>query len=147
MAKSTPEGKAIGLPETFGTGAKVKPLLSPKAEDSDIVLARFTNGEPAVVVRTNGKYPQLFCAVPDIPRELYGYMIEISGIHRYTKQPAAVYASGNLVSITATEDGAYEFIFPEEKNIVELPGGKKLGKGKRLNLDMKKADTKLLKLD
>lgn len=147
MAKSTPEGKAIGLPETFGTGTKVKPLLSPKAEDSDIVLARFTNGEPAVVVRTNGKYPQLFCAVPDIPRELYGYMIEISGIHRYTKQPAAVYASGNLVSITATEDGAYEFIFPEEKNIVELPGGKKLGKGKRLNLDMKKADTKLLKLD
>lgn len=144
--KTTTEGKKIGLPDNFGFDAKVRPLLSPITKSGDVVLATYENGKPAVVKR--GKH--IFCAVADIPKELYKHAIDISGAHVYAKSEQAVWASGGYVSITCT-DGIkelhdVEMTIPSNKEIFDAVSGEKLGKAPKLILKMKRGDNRILRL-
>ncbi len=138
--------KAGAVPKSFGTSAKVKPLLSPVPKDSDEILAKFSDGSPAVVLRKSGKHPQLFCAVPEIPRSLYKYMMKLAEVHIYTNDEAAVYANGNYISVTALKDGPVKLDIPSSEKIYDAVEDKLLGTAPALELDMKKGDIYLLRL-
>ena len=144
--KPTDEGKKIGLDESFGFNVAVKPLLSPKAEDGDTVLAVYENGMPAVVLR--GKH--LFCGVADIPFKLYWHMLKISGAHMYAQSPVSVYASGAYVSVTSVDEGdkarGIEIDVNSDKEIFDALTGEKLGKGPKITLNMKRGDNRVLRL-
>ena len=146
MAYSTLEGKKDGLPESFGVNLKVKPLLIAEVKEGDVVLARYSDKSPAVVLRTSGKYPQMFCSVTNIPIELYKYMMKVSGVHTYVDGPVAVYANNGYVSLTATEDGEYTVDFNTNAEIFDAYSDVKLGNGPKLKFKMKKGDNKLFKL-
>ncbi len=143
-AFATEAGKKIGLPESFGFDVKVKPLLTPEVKEGDTVLAEFSDKTPAVVLRTSGKHPQLFCAISSIPIPLYKYMMKISGVHTYVEGPVAVYAHKGYVSVTAAETGEYEVVFPEAGEIYDAYTDKKLGEGKSIKLKMNIGDNRLL---
>lgn len=143
-AYSTEKGLAVGLPKSFGTPSKIKPLLSPIAEDGDTVLAEFSDGLPAVVLRTSGKTAQLFCGVPEIPRELYRYMMKLAGVHIYTDDNASVYANGKYISVVALGDGAVNLDIPATGDVYDAVDGGVVGKAPKVRLDMKKGDVFLL---
>ncbi len=145
-AYPTEAGKKIGLEEPFGFDVKVKPLLTPEVKDGDVVLAEYSDKTPAVVLRTSGKHPQLFCAISSIPIPLYKYMMKISGVHTYVDGPVAVYANKGYVSATATETGEYEFDFKDDCEIFDAYTDKKLGEGRKLKLKMNIGDNRLFKL-
>ena len=90
IVSSTPEGLKAGLPEKFGyqTNHKMTLFFSPVIEAGDIVLAKYETGDPAVVLRKTGKYPQMFFGITSLNVELLRYMANECGIHSYTKQPA-----------------------------------------------------------
>ncbi len=145
MATPTEDGKKLGLKNPFGSGKKIKPLLSPIPEDGDVVLATLPDGDPAVILR-NGKYPQLFVAVPEIPIELYKHMIMLAKVHVYTQDNACVYANGNYISVTALADGKVKLNIPSSKEVYDAIEWKKIGTAPNVTLDMKKGDALLLKL-
>lgn len=146
-AYPTEEAKKIGaLGEAFGSGKKIKPLLSPIPENGDVVLAKYSDGLPAVVLRNKGKYPRLFVGVPEIPNSLYKHMIKLAGVHRYTNDAAAVYANGNYISVTCLKDGTVTLDIPSKENVYDALTDKKLGKAPMLKLDMKKGDNLLLRI-
>ena len=145
---STQEGLKIGLPKTFGyaTNFKMPMLFSPVLEEGDIVLAKYYTGEPAVVLRKTGKYPQMFSGATIIPQELLRYMAKECGIHSYTQQPASVYANGAYVSITAYTKETHTIDFATNKKIYDVFTGEELGQGPILNFDMDVGEVKFVRI-
>lgn len=144
-ATPTEDGAKIGLKPITGTEYAM-PLLSPIPESGDLVLAKFENGSPAIVLRKSGKHPQLFCGVPEIPTELYRHMAELAGAHVYNKQGAVVYANGAYISVVAVEDGEYEIDLGRDGAVYNALSGNKLGNSRTLTLKMKKGDCRFLRL-
>ncbi len=141
----TEDGLKIGLKATSGAEYAM-PLLSPIPESGDIVLAKFENGLPAIVLRKSGKHPQLFCAVPEIQTELYRHMAELAGAHVYNKQGTVVYANGAYVSVVAVEDGEYEIDLGRDGAVYNALSGNKLGSSRTIALKMRKGDCRFLRL-
>lgn len=141
----TEDGLKIGLKATSGAEYAM-PLLSPIPESGDIVLAKFENGLPAIVLRKSGKHPQLFCAVPEIQTELYRHMAGLAGAHVYNKQGAVVYANGAYVSVVAVEDGEYEIDLGRDGAVYNALSGNKLGSSRTIALKMRKGDCRFLRL-
>ncbi len=146
LVLSTDAGKKAGLPESFGHSTKITPLLAVAAREGDVVLAKYANGKNAVVLRTSTPRPQLFVGTTRIPVELFRYMAEVSGVHIYTKQPAAVFANGAYISVTANTDELHEIDVGCDSSIYDALSGKRIGKGPVIKLDMKKGDIKMLRI-
>lgn len=144
---STEAGRVIGLPQTFGLPRKIVPLLSAKAGAADLVLAKYSNGANAIVLRNSGGHPQLFVGIPFVPPELYRFMAKISGAHVYTDGNAAVFANGGYVSITANETAKFDVDFGFEANVFDALTGEKIGSGRVLKFDMKRGDTLFLRTE
>ncbi len=146
IVSSTPDGKALGLPDTFGFDKAVEPLLSPVVETADKVLALYKDGSPAVVLR--GK--KLFCGVADIPQELVRHMVNISGAKVYSKSPISVFANGAYISATSLDEDPsakeVEINTFYDGPVFDALSGKKLGDGPVIKLDMKRGDTAMLRL-
>ncbi len=147
-AHTTPDGLKLGLPEVLGSNNKVQidKLFSPIPQEGDVVLANYTNGKPAVVLRKNENNPQLFYGLTYIQPEIMRYMAELAGIHIYTRQPASVFANGSYVSICATTDATHTIDFGCDKKIYNALTGKLIGNGPILNFDMYKGDVLFLRI-
>lgn len=119
----TREGIRLGLePRASVVNQVSAPVLSPVPAKGDIVLARYENDAPAIVLRP-GKVPSLFCGTTYIPPELYRLFAEYAGVHLYTDRPAYVKTRGDYIGICAPENGVYKINSGE--NILPL----KLSKG------------------
>lgn len=116
------------------------------AREGDTVLARYADGSNAVVLRTSGKHPQMFAGTTVVPESLYRLMAVFSGVHVYTKQPAAVYANGAYVSITATTSEVHKIDFGREVEAFDALSGERLGKARVFEFEMNKGDVKFLRL-
>ncbi len=146
VAFPTPEGEKIGLKKEFGSKHVIDPVFIPELESEDVVFAKYSDGSPAVVLRTNGKHPQLFCGVLEIPAELYRYMARLAGAHVYCSKNAAAYANGAYLSITATEDGEHEIDFGRETDIYNALTGNKIAKTRLLKMELKKGDCRFFRM-
>ena len=138
---ATKEGLKAGLPQTFGEGATL-PMLAPVAEDGDIVLAKFQNGAPAVVVRKNN----MFVPTTFVPWQLYLHAAKLAKIHIYCQPNTAVYASEKYISITAQNDGMRNVNLNGTFNVYDIFNQKDLGQKSVLDLDMKRGDNLFFKL-
>ena len=143
----TKEGKAIGL-TPFGTDKiKIKPLLSPVCKKGDIILAKYSNGLPAVVCRKEaGKKPQIFCGTAAVPMELYRYAAKMAGVHIYTEQPASVFANGAYAIVSSTTQELHTLDFKTNQKIYDAQTDEYLGTGPVIKLDMKKGDSKFIRI-
>lgn len=146
MAYPTEEGKKAGLIPFGHTVRKLTPAFSPIPQKGDVVLANYSNGLPALVMRTSGKHPQFFCGVSVIPIELYRYACKAAGIHVYTEQPAAVFANGAYVSVCATTSETHTVDFATDKNIYDALTNELVGKGPILKFDLKKGEVRFLRI-
>lgn len=136
---ATPAGRSLGLPEHFGPERQlhpVSPVLAVVPASGDSVLAVYSNGTPAVVLR--GK--QLFCGTTRIPVALYRAMAEIGGCHLYTGEEAAVYANNGYLGVCAVRDGSLHVKFPAAvKTVLEKFSGRSFEAG-ALTFPVKKGE-------
>ncbi len=146
---ATKDGEKIGLPKQWSSKDRVLGIaLSPIPENGDIILAKFSNGDPAVILRKSGKYPQLFFAGTEIPTELYRYMAKISGVHIYCDNNAAVFANGSYISITATKDGEHKVSLPQKFNVFNALTNKVIAKNSdSFIVKLSKGDNEFVKLE
>ncbi len=139
---STKDGRELGLPEKFGPGPQTqpgKPVLAVIPKEKDRVLAVYSNGAPAVVLRKN----VLFCGTTRIPPELYRMMAEISGCHLYTKDAAAIFAGNGYVGVCASKDGPVTMNFPASVSSVREIFSDQHFSSSKLTLEMKKGECRL----
>jgi len=146
LAIPTKEGRAANITKPFGSGKYFNPLLSPIPQKGDVVLARYESGDPAVLLRQSGNFPQMFVGAPEIPTELYKFMISLSGAHVYTNDPASIYANGKYISVAALEDGDVHLNIPSDQDVFDALTNKKLGTAPHLTLPLPKGTALLLRV-
>ncbi|MBQ8755913.1 MAG: beta-galactosidase [Lentisphaeria bacterium] len=149
--KTTPQGRAIGLPAEMGprlrygvpTVSKVMPILSPIPQKGDLVLGVYENGEPAVILRKVNGIPQVFCGTTVVPVELFRYAAKLNGVHFYTDIGPAVYSNGRDVGVYATADGTVK-VTPKVPGTYVDYFSRKRYSGKVFDIPMKQGNSVLL---
>ena len=144
--KATKQGLDIGLPAEFGVKFSVTPTLSPIPKNGDRVLASYSNGLPAIVLRP-GKYPSLFCGGSTIPSVLYRHVARMAGVHLYTDKDANVYANGRYVAVSAAQDGELTLNVGASGKLWDEFASKSLGYGPKLKLKLFKGETRLIRIE
>lgn len=67
-----------------------------------------------------------------------------AGVHLFTQTNCNVYANAGYVALHASQDGAIELDTGNPGEVVDVLTGEKLGRGPKLVLPMKRADTRVL---
>lgn len=141
---ATEDGLQIGLPRSFGHPSKNIIALIPQIQEGDKVLATFESGLSAIVQRGKDIF---YAPSSEIPTELFRYAAKLGGVHIYTDSPFAVYSNGKYLSVTATKDAPCELDLNGTFKVYDVFDKKELGTLSKIELDMKKADIKLFRLD
>jgi hypothetical protein len=145
LAVATDAGKKMGM-VNCGQNFDLEPLFSPKVQKGDIVLARYPNGKSAIVVRYGGKYPQIFCGITRLNRDVTKCFAKIANAHLYVDNDAVATANANYVGFHTTKDGKHTLTLKEEADVYDVLENKNLGRFKTKVFDLKMGDVKLFKL-
>lgn len=133
-----------GMREDFDRGYKDNFYLSPIPEKGDIVIARYVSGEPAVVLRPNGKKPKLFSGSPVLAVAVMRKMADLAGVHSYASCGSVVNANDNFIAVTADYDADIDITPRKAARYRDIITGKEVGSGKHFRIPMKKGDTVIL---
>ncbi|MDD3154059.1 MAG: beta-galactosidase [Victivallaceae bacterium] len=104
---STPQGRSMGLGSKFGTATGVDPILSPVPAKGDIVLAVYSDGSPAVLLRPRGKKTSIFCGTTEIPAALIRLAAKQCAIPLYCDEDLHVYPGRGFLAFHAPADKDY----------------------------------------
>ncbi|MBN2417342.1 T9SS type A sorting domain-containing protein [bacterium] len=140
----TDRGQSLGLTESWGATTGIHPLFTVNAVDSE-VLAVYSNGDPAVAVRTNGNGADVFVGTPQLTTELIRTLAVFAGVHQFTGRDAAIWSSDNVASVHALEDGVLNFQTGCENLIQDGISDQPLGPGPEISLEMNRGETYILK--
>jgi hypothetical protein len=143
-AVPTAEGKALGLLDPWGPKSHITPLFSAVPEAGDRVLATFSDGSAALVVRKRAAGTDLYSAVPAVTAPLIRALARIAGVHLYTEENAGVWADGNLASIHVMADGILKVCMPNAGSVRDVYSGRSFGKGPVVEIPARKGETLLL---
>ncbi len=110
--------------KTFGAAsyADALPLLPDDGEA--IVLARLSDGRPAVVARRFEGWTAVYCAQPQVPAALWRNLGRLAGVHSYIDEEDVVYANASMVSVVATKAGRRTIRLPRPRRVTEMIEGR-----------------------
>ncbi len=138
------EGKALGIENPWGPKTPITPLFSVIPEKGDQVLASFSDGSPALVIRKSKNGTDVFLAAPAVTPELIRALARIAGVHLYTEENAAVWANSEMASIHVMKDGPLKVTMLKEGTIRDIYSGRSFGKGPTVEIPTHKGETLLL---
>ncbi|MBS1370408.1 MAG: hypothetical protein HPZ91_10680 [Lentisphaeria bacterium] len=142
---ATAAGIRFGLPPRWGREFKeaATPLFSPVPRPGDTVLANFTDGSPAVVLRP-GKFPAVYCGTTSIP-PCYRQLAKLAGISLEVDGDANITANGDFISVTAVRDGKVTVNTGSREEISDALSGESLGRGPKVSFELKRGETRILR--
>ncbi len=135
-------------PEPYECGGK--PGLTPSARDSDgKVLGRSAGTDlPALVARAQKGGVAVYSSIPKLPAALLRAIAEKAGVHCYSRTGDIVWASQQLLAVSAKEPGKRTILLPGPQRVLNLFSGELLEEqANRVEVDLGKHETLLLRLD
>jgi hypothetical protein len=144
-ANPTDLGKQLGLQTAFGVDAPVKPLFAAIDASPEEILARYPDGSAAVALRKTRDGESLFVGAPGLTSELLRLAARKAGVHLYTQTDCNVYANGPIVALHASQDGPLGLDTGHRGQVKDALTGDPVGSGPRLDLPLKKGDTRVLR--
>ena len=98
-----------------------------------------------MVVRRTGDATDVFLGVPALTPELVRALAKVAGVHVFTEDNSAVWATDSYVAIQAHKAGPVLINIGKPDVVTDALSGKPLGHGPRLSLDFAQGETKVLK--
>jgi hypothetical protein len=144
-ATPTSRGKELGLETAFGVQGTVTPLFAAADASADETLATYPDGSAAVALRRVAGGWSLFVGAPGLTSDLLRLAARKAGAHLYTQNDCNVYANGPIIALHAAQDGPITLDTGRSKRVYDALSGELLGKGPRLNLPLKKGETRGLR--
>jgi len=142
MTTPTEAGTQMGLKEPWGPKVRISPLFTAAAQRKDSVLATYSDGSPAVVVRGR----DVFVGTPSLTSELVRALAKLAGVHLYAQTDAAVWAAGPFLSIHAVADGPLQITTGSTAPVCDALDGARIGLGPRVALPIKAGQTRVLRI-
>ena len=145
LATPTALGKQLGLQTPFGVDAAVKPLFAAADASPAEILATYPDGSAAVALRQTRDGQSLFVGAPGLTSDLLRLAARKAGVHLYTQTDCNVYANGPIVAVHASQDGTIALDTGKRRQVSDAMTGDLIGSGPRVDLPMKKGDTRVLR--
>ncbi|MBI4978140.1 MAG: hypothetical protein HZC28_11695 [Spirochaetes bacterium] len=140
---ATEAAQKYGITAQFGPDAVVRPMLSPVTEGSDEVIAAFSDGKPAIVIRSGKSGTSVFVATTELPQSLLRYIAKRAGVHLYSETDAVVCANGPYIAVHASITGSVTI--NARGTVFDAFSNEKIG-GPEVTLDMKFGETRVLRV-
>ena len=141
-AEPTEVGKKFGLETGFGIKSPVKPLFAVADAKPEEILATFSDGSAAVVMRGN----TMFVGAPGLTSSLLRIAARKAKVHLYTETDCNVYANGSALVLHGAADGPVKLRFRKNCTVTDLLDGSAMGKGSTLELPLKLGETRIFRL-
>lgn len=139
-----PEGFDFNMPDHYGWGKTLNPVLAPVPEKGDLVLAcwRDNYGVPAIVLRPgrDGKAFSVFCGPVDLPAAVIRALARKAGANVYSSRNAGIHKGRDFIAVTANEGGLYDLNVGGEEEWFDAYTGKSAGHGPQLKLNLSPAE-------
>ena len=144
-ATPTSRGKELGFQTAFGVQGPVAPLFAAADASPEETMATYPDGSVAVALRRVAGGWSLFVGVPGLTSDLLRLAAREARVHLYSQTDCNVYANGPIVALHAAQDGPITLDTGRSKRVYDALSGELLGKGPRLNLPLKKGETRVLR--
>ena len=144
VAEPTAAGRRLGLHDTFGWGEPIQPLFAADDAAPEEIVAKYPDGSTAAALRRTGDGWSLFVGAPGLTSELLRLAARGAGCHLFTHCDCNIYANGPYLALHASQDGPLEIDTGRPAAIRDLLTGKVIGRGPKLVLPLRKADTRVL---
>ncbi|MGE5313160.1 MAG: T9SS type A sorting domain-containing protein [Acidobacteriota bacterium] len=144
VAAPTEQGKLFGITQSWGPSQKVSPLFTVSPESS-IVLATYSNGAPALAVRTGAKGTDIFAGTPQLPTEVIRALARYCGVAFSADENVNCWSTENFFAFHTAKDGPLNFSLENHgAPIVDVASGEKLGTNSSVVLNATAGDTRVL---
>ena len=140
----TEVGMAAGLTDGWGPKEAIQPLFTVTATPQE-TWATYADGSPAVVVRRTGKETDVFLGVPALTPELVRGLARVAGVHVFTEDNSAVWATEEYISIQAHKAGPVVINTGKPGAISDALSGNLLGEGPKLTVDFLQGQTRVFR--
>lgn len=145
-AVPTELGRRLGLRQEFGVRQAMRPLFAPVDAKPDETLFVYPDGTPAVALRQTGGGHSLFVGPPGLTSELLRLAAMKAGVHLFTRTDCNVYANGPYLVLHAAADGPVEIDTRSHAPVIDLVTGEALGGGPHLTLELRRGETRGLRI-
>jgi hypothetical protein len=143
-ATPTAAGRQLGLEQACGVQRGITPLFSVTDAKPEEILATYSDGSAAVVLRHGVHGGDLFCGPPGLTSELLRLAARTAGAHLITQRDCNVHANGPFLSLHAAQDGRLDIDTGRTGPVRDLLTGEKLGDGPVISWDAKFGESKIL---
>ena len=140
----TPLGRSHGLTRPWGERAEIRPLFSVEAAEAE-VWATYSDGTPAVAVRTSAHGTDAFIGTPALTPELLHALAKLAKVHLYAKPGTVLWAAGGYLAAQAQEDGLIAFDTGRDGPVIDALDNTPLGNGPRLEIPMRQGEVRVFK--
>ncbi len=145
-AEPTEAAKTLGFQEGLGVKQPVTPLFAAADATPAETLATWPDGSAAVALRQTADGWSLFVGPPGLTSELARLAARKAGVHLFTQQDCNVCANGPYLVLHAAQDGPLVVDTGRRGKIVDLLSGQAVGRDAQATLDLKKGDTRILRV-
>ncbi|MCE5238794.1 beta-galactosidase [bacterium] len=145
----TEVGKRAGLTEgweavnKWGPKVPIEPLFTVAATPEE-TWATYADGSPAVVVRRGQAGTDVFLGIPALTPELVRALAKLAGVHVFTEDNSAVWATERYLSIQAHQAGPVAISTGKPGPVRDALDGKALGTGPQVTVQFAQGETKVL---
>jgi hypothetical protein len=146
----TEAGKRAGLTEgwepvnPWGPKGPIEPLFTVVATPAE-TWATYSDGSPAVAVRKSSRGTDVFVGVPKLTPELVRALAKLAGVHLFTQDNSAVWATEQYISIQAHKAGPVVINAGKVGMVYDALDGKPLGRGPRVTIPFAEGETKVFR--
>jgi len=92
------------------------------------ILGILPDGRPGLVVKPQPGWTAVFSAVPMLPASLLRRMARLGGVHEYVETEDVVWASRDLVAVSAREPGTRTVVLPRAATVQDFFTGKEIAR-------------------
>jgi len=146
IATPTDAGKVLGLDAPWGQPTRIRPLFTVVPKEGDQILATYSDGSPAVVVRSRQDGTDVFTGVPAWTSQLVRALAKVAGVHLYTTVDANVWAAEGYLAIHTMSDGPLVVNTGGTAPVEDAFTGTNIGNGPSISLDADAGETRVLKI-
>jgi len=143
VATPTEQGQQRGLTEPWGQKTAIAPLFAVVPEAGDEILATYSDGSAALVVRTAATAKDVFLGTPALTSELVRVCARLADVHLFCESDAAVWAGEGVLSVHAVADGSLDLLFPTPVVLRDAISGEAVGEGAKVLVPFRKGETRV----
>lgn len=104
------------------------------------------NGSVAVASKKMDGWTSIYSAAMQLPTDALRNIARQAGVHIYNDQNDVVMAGNGIVALHASSDGLKKIVMPRKCAAVDCVSGARLAPAREFEFEMKRGDTKLLRI-